>query len=318
MSKHLQKTCVYCGNSFTTSRKETETCSKRCAAFKCQPREWVQCSICMATVGLGIKTAAKLIGRISPGAVASAWQARGVKKQDPPDGSWHLYARRRGMHGCTKKLPDLPWWGDQEAAKGWQSNNDSNFPDWSSIWTKEKARRYQRDRYANFTIEEKKAWSRACLERRKSSPEQMEKQREKSRRWKRKNPERNRESAKKSTKARKVRDPGFKIACNLRNRFKEIMEVVRDPSRKWNSSLIGCDTHQLARHLESQFKRGMSWSNYGTHWHVDHIIPCAAFDHTDPKQVRQCWHFTNLRPLEAKANLAKSSRIEEPQLALLL
>jgi hypothetical protein len=96
------------------------------------------------------------------------------------------------------------------------------------------------------------------------------------------------------------------------------MEVTRDPSRKWNSALIGCDTHQLAAHLESKFKRGMTWANYGTHWHVDHIMPCAVFDHTKPEQVRQCWHFSNLAPLEAKKNMAKGANIEAPQLSLLL
>jgi hypothetical protein len=174
------------------------------------------------------------------------------------------------------------------------------------------------ERYQNMSIEERREWNRACTSRRKACPAQAEKQRQKVRDWKKRNPEKHRASTLKSLKARKLRDPGFKIACNLRNRFKEIMEVARDPSRKWNSSLIGCDTHRLAAHLESQFTRGITWENYGTHWHVDHIIPCAAFDHTKPEQVRQCWHFTNLRPLEAKSNLAKGAKIEAPQLQLLL
>jgi hypothetical protein len=54
----------------------------------------------------------------------------------------------------------------------------------------------------------------------------------------------------------------------------------------------------------------MSWGNYGLHgWHVDHIIPCASFDLTDPEQQRQCFHYTNLQPLWAEDNLRKSDKL---------
>lgn len=39
---------------------------------------------------------------------------------------------------------------------------------------------------------------------------------------------------------------------------------------------LGCSLDELKRHLESQFERGMSWSNYGTHgWQIDHVVPLA-------------------------------------------
>jgi hypothetical protein len=276
----------------------------------------------MATIGLGIKATARLLGHAHPGKVASAWTVRGIKRTIPAEGSWDLYARRRGLCQKTKTMPVLPWWGGEEEASGWMSNAKARFPNWSYLWYKEKAKEKGKERYKRMTAEERKAFSARCMENRKkqweANPETKKRDLARMRKWKATNPEKNRESVKKSTKARKLRDPGFNIACNMRNRFKEIMGAVRDPSRKWNSSLIGCDTHQLAAHLESNFKRGMTWENYGTHWHVDHIIPCAAFDHTKPEQVRQCWHFTNLRPLEAKANMAKGAKIEAPQLQLLL
>jgi hypothetical protein len=43
-----------------------------------------------------------------------------------------------------------------------------------------------------------------------------------------------------------------------------------------------------------------------------------VFNLTCPEQVRQCFHFTNLRPLWARANLRKGAKITEPQLKLLL
>lgn len=82
---------------------------------------------------------------------------------------------------------------------------------------------------------------------------------------------------------------------------------------------VGCSKEELRAHLESQFSKGMTWENQGFRgWHVDHIIPCSAFDHTDEKQLRQCWHFTNLRPMWSRDNLSKGKKITAPQMKLLL
>lgn len=317
--KPIFKTCSFCKQDFEASDNRTKTCSRSCATKLHQEKPWISCCSCHAIIGLGVKISARIIGpHASFSAIAGSLRVRGIHRATPPDGSWDLYARRRGLCQKTKAMLVPPWWGDEESAKGWRSNEKASFPDWSYIWTKERATRQAAERYRSMSDDERKAWNKALWEKRKSCPEQLAKTQAKVRLWKKRNPEKHKASVRKSIKARKLRDPGFKIACNMRNRFKEIMEVSRDPSRKWNSSLIGCDTRQLATHLESQFKRGMSWENYGTHWHVDHIIPCAAFDHTKPEQVRQCWHFTNLAPLEAKKNMAKSDKIIHPQLSLLL
>jgi 5-methylcytosine-specific restriction endonuclease McrA len=53
----------------------------------------------------------------------------------------------------------------------------------------------------------------------------------------------------------------------------------------------------------------MSWDNYGTYWHIDHIIPCSNFDFSDPIQQKECFNYTNLQPLEAKANIKKSNKM---------
>jgi hypothetical protein len=58
--------------------------------------------------------------------------------------------------------------------------------------------------------------------------------------------------------------------------------------------------------FENQFQEWMSWDNHGE-WHIDHIRPCASFDLTDPKQLKECFHYTNLQPLSARDNLSKNS-----------
>jgi len=73
---------------------------------------------------------------------------------------------------------------------------------------------------------------------------------------------------------------------------------------------LGCSISELKTHLESQFKPGMSWDNYGYYgWHIDHIKPISSFNLTIETELAQACHYTNLQPLWAKENFSKGNRI---------
>ena len=72
--------------------------------------------------------------------------------------------------------------------------------------------------------------------------------------------------------------------------------------------LLGCHIKQLKKHLESKFKEGMNWNNYGK-WHIDHIKPCCSFDLSKPEEQKKCFHYTNLQPLWAEDNFIKNGRL---------
>lgn len=78
--------------------------------------------------------------------------------------------------------------------------------------------------------------------------------------------------------------------------------------RTWES-LVGYSLTDLYAHLERQFTKGMGWHNMGE-WHIDHIVPRCSFSYETPNdpEFRACWALTNLRPLWAKANRAKSGQ----------
>ena len=74
--------------------------------------------------------------------------------------------------------------------------------------------------------------------------------------------------------------------------------------------LIGCSFDYLKNHLECQFDDEMSWCNWGMKgWHIDHIIPCASFDLTNPEEQQICFHYSNLQPLWARDNMSKGSKV---------
>ena len=107
---------------------------------------------------------------------------------------------------------------------------------------------------------------------------------------------------------RKQRDSAFRLLHTLRNRLRHAL-AGHTPRAASTLSMLGCSIEYAREWLEAQFEPGMNWDNYGK-WHVDHVRPCASFDLTDLKQQRECFHYTNLQPLWAAENLAKSDKWE--------
>jgi len=103
-------------------------------------------------------------------------------------------------------------------------------------------------------------------------------------------------------------DPSVRLKSNLSRR---ILLALKGKNKSSNTmDLLGIfDIESFWKHLESTFKEGMTRDNHGSVWHVDHKIPCAAFDLTDPNQQRQCFHYTNLQALFIHENLAKKDKI---------
>jgi hypothetical protein len=103
-------------------------------------------------------------------------------------------------------------------------------------------------------------------------------------------------------------DTEFRILSGMR-------QVVRNAIRKQGArkdgrthELIGLSKDEFKLHIESQFKKGMHWGNWGQgvgKWHVDHIVPCTAFDLSKPEEQRRCFHYSNLRPMWGSDNIRK-------------
>lgn len=104
-------------------------------------------------------------------------------------------------------------------------------------------------------------------------------------------------------------DPQFKVASRCRVRLNEVLK--RHGQQK--SKTLKIDKKSLVEWIQSKFQPGMTWENHGTEWHIDHIIPCAEFDLTDPKQVEQCFGYFNLQPLWKRDNLSKNAKVLKQQ-----
>lgn len=109
-------------------------------------------------------------------------------------------------------------------------------------------------------------------------------------------------------KERYYSDNFFRISCSISSAIKQSLKAKKK-GLHWEK-IVGYTVEQLVNHLEKQFDDKMSWDNYGSYWHVDHIKPKSLFKFVSDKDKEfiECWSLKNLQPLEAKENLRKSNK----------
>ena len=127
---------------------------------------------------------------------------------------------------------------------------------------------------------------------------------EKTQAWKDKNKERIKSYNKEYTAKRYKTDPIFKLKINQRSRTRA---VLKSNKKCLTHELLGCSFEELKAYIESLFVDGMNWENMGM-WHIDHIIPLAAFDLSVEINQKLAFNYKNLQPLWAKDNLKKGAK----------
>lgn len=156
--------------------------------------------------------------------------------------------------------------------------------------------------------EKQKKWCQENKEQRKEYQKQYQKQYEQENKYKRN------EYKKEYQKERRKTDVLFKLKHNLRSRTYQAFKNKGYSKNTKTQEVLGVEWKVVKTHIERQFKKGMSWSNYGE-WHIDHIIPLASAN-TEEELINLC-RYTNLQPLWAEENISKGCKIEEIQLKIL-
>ena len=98
----------------------------------------------------------------------------------------------------------------------------------------------------------------------------------------------------------------------LRNRIKDALRYVYKSGN--TMKLVGCDIEFLKQHLQqTATKNGymnFDINNYsGKEYHIDHIVPCDAFNLACSYHQKICFNWKNLQILEANENLIKSNSL---------
>ena len=108
---------------------------------------------------------------------------------------------------------------------------------------------------------------------------------------------------------RTAKEEGIKLKSRLAGSVRRKLKTHCGSNKRPYPDYIMFTIPQLQSHLESQFDEHMDWTNYGSYWHIDHIIPQNLYDFADLCEVQKCWDIFNLRPLEALENLRKADKL---------
>lgn len=117
---------------------------------------------------------------------------------------------------------------------------------------------------------------------------------------------------------RRLVDLNYKISRSITCGIRRYIKTGGGTKSCKTKDLLGCEKSFFLEYISKMFTKHMSWSNYGTIWHLDHIIPRSSFDLTDEYQQKQCFHYSNYQPLLAVDNMIKSDKLVKPQMKLMI
>jgi len=112
---------------------------------------------------------------------------------------------------------------------------------------------------------------------------------------------------------RRKNDLKYDLKGRLRCRMQyAVKRAGLDKKCASSSELLGISYQGLKEWLEAQFTEGMTWENR-SEWHIDHRVPCDAFDLTVEENQRICFWYKNLQPMWATQNIQKSNTYTEEE-----
>jgi hypothetical protein len=116
-------------------------------------------------------------------------------------------------------------------------------------------------------------------------------------------------------KTRRLSDDEFKIFESTRLNIIHLAKSFNSNNYITPTKYLGCSALEFKNYIELKFTSEMSWNKYGTYYnedgikqigfHLDHIIPCAAFDLTNEDEIYLCFNYKNYQPLLGEDNMKK-------------
>ena len=118
--------------------------------------------------------------------------------------------------------------------------------------------------------------------------------------------EENKEQRNEHQKNRMKNDENFRIRKCLSAALAITLKKSNTTKKNKTMTYVGCSKEELLLHLKSTKKT--EWQNEKLH--IDHIIPCSLYDHTDEDEIYKCWNWRNLRYLPEKENISKGNKLD--------
>lgn len=124
--------------------------------------------------------------------------------------------------------------------------------------------------------------------------------------WHDKNKDKMKAWANEYMKNRYKTDMDYRIKSLMNKRIRDYIRYKTKPTLEF----LGCSMEYFKKWTEYQFDEKINWDNMGTYWHFDHVIPCNSFDFSKENDILECYHWKNIRPLEAIENISKGAKLD--------
>lgn len=106
----------------------------------------------------------------------------------------------------------------------------------------------------------------------------------------------------------------FRVKKNLRTRLGSLVRQYRIKKVVSAVESLSIDVVEFMRHIESLWKDGMNWDNYGrgeNTWNFDHRIPLSYFNLEDVVSAKMANHYINIEPMWSLDNFKKNDSLPE-------
>lgn len=227
----------------------------------------------------------------------------------PPSGLGRSFARH-----CDALGLEVPIKAERKrlAALKWAKNNRERVAETGRKWreanpgatseSQRKRRAAHPEKYALSQAKYRKSPEKAREQAKRCYDKHREEMKTKGRLWKRDN----REWIRAYEKVKYRTDFAYRFSLTARKAMNNAFRGIKKSAS--SEVLLGCSFPEGKKHVESQFRPGMTWENHGSVWELDHKRPFCHFpDLSKPEQQRLVCHFSNLQPLFIEEHAAKTA-----------
>jgi len=106
---------------------------------------------------------------------------------------------------------------------------------------------------------------------------------------------------------RRENDPSFKIRMDIARRFRHALLNNNNESLFNITGLLYID---YIDYFKANYPAEFTDITIKGKYHIDHIIPCAIYDFSNPDHIKKCWNPENLRIIPAKENMSKKDKLD--------
>jgi hypothetical protein len=104
-------------------------------------------------------------------------------------------------------------------------------------------------------------------------------------------------------------DPKEKMKRYVRTRIYNAL--IKNKSKN-TIEYLGLSSNEYIDYIV-QYNDQFSLENYGSQWHIDHVIPLSKFNLNDETQQKMAFNWRNTMPLSCRENLCKNNKIIHSQ-----